>query len=75
MDQLPPHVVIDLKSIYDQIVILSTRVELLMSKQLDHDRHHTDYEGRLRSLERARWPLPSLAVLVSLGALALAVLR
>lgn len=31
-----------------------------------------DIESRLRILERARWPLPSLAALVSLAALILA---
>lgn len=30
-----------------------------------------DHETRLRALERARWPLPSLAALVSLAALAM----
>jgi len=28
-----------------------------------------DHEARIRMLERARWPLPSLAVLVSTGSL------
>lgn len=27
-----------------------------------------DHEIRLRSLERARWPLPALAIVVSVGA-------
>lgn len=33
-----------------------------------------DHEARLRTLERARWPLPSLAVLVSLASLVLALI-
>ncbi|QHF97942.1 hypothetical protein DEH18_33490 [Streptomyces sp. NHF165] len=33
-----------------------------------------DHESRLRTLERARWPLPSLAGLTGVGALALALL-
>lgn len=28
-----------------------------------------DHETRLRALERARWPLPALAMLISIGAL------
>lgn len=33
-----------------------------------------DHETRLRSLERSRWPLASIAVLVPLAALAVAIL-
>ncbi len=32
----------------------------------------TDHEARLRTLERGRWPLASLTVLIALGSLALA---
>lgn len=74
-DNLPPHVVIDLKTIYDQLLILSTRVELMMSRQVEQDKDMKDHEDRLRSLERARWPLPSVALLLSLGSLALALTR
>lgn len=28
-----------------------------------------DHEARLRALERGRWPVPALAVLISIGAL------
>jgi hypothetical protein len=31
-----------------------------------------DHEGRLRSLERARWPLPSITILIALGSAAVA---
>lgn len=31
-----------------------------------------DLEDRVRSLERGRWPLPSVAVLISMGSLLLA---
>lgn len=75
MEQPPGYVVIDLKTIYDQLLILNTRVELLMSRQLEHDKETADHENRLRSLEKARWPLPSLAVLVSLGSLGFALVR
>lgn len=30
----------------------------------------TDHETRLRALERARWPLPALAILISIGSAA-----
>lgn len=71
-DQLPPHVVIDLKTIYDQLLILTTEVKLLMSKQVEHDRIDADHETRIRTLERARWPLPTVSVLVALAAAGIA---
>ncbi|MFI2426495.1 hypothetical protein ACH5A7_20765 [Streptomyces sp. NPDC018955] len=33
----------------------------------------SDHESRLRALERARWPLPSVAVLTAMGSLGVAV--
>jgi hypothetical protein len=69
-----PYVVIDLKAIYDQLVVLNTRVELLMSKQLEQERDSADHETRLRTLEKARWPLPSAALLVSLVTAGIALL-
>jgi hypothetical protein len=66
MDQPPPYVVIDLKAIYDQLVVLNTRVELLMSKQLEQERDSADHESRIRTLEKSRWPLPSAAFALSL---------
>lgn len=69
-----PYVVIDLKAIYDQLVVLNTRVELLMSKQLEHDKDVTDHESRIRSLEKARWPLPSAAFALSLITAGIAIL-
>jgi hypothetical protein len=70
----PGYVVIDLKTIYDQILILNTRVELIMSKQLEHDRDSADHENRLRTLEKARWPLPAAALLLSLVSAGIALL-
>lgn len=69
-----PYVVIDLKAIYDQLVVLNTRVELLMSKQLESDKDVSDHESRIRSLEKARWPLPSAALALSLVTAGIAIL-
>lgn len=71
MEQPNPYVMIDLKAIYDQLLILNTRVELLMSKQLESDKDVKDHEDRLRTLEKARWPLPSLAALLAVASLVL----
>ncbi|MFE1770257.1 hypothetical protein [Streptomyces sp. NPDC059008] len=45
---------------------------LLVQRSDQSDKQLADHEQRLDSLERARWPLPSLAALVSVAALALA---
>ena len=66
-------VVIGAREIYDQLVRVAQAVERLTSHIDDHGQDLKDHEARLRSLERARWPLPALAVLVSIGALAAAV--
>lgn len=60
---------IGLKEIYDQLVSLNTKVEVMMQRQAEAEQQGADHENRLRTLERARWPLPALAGLVSLAAL------
>ncbi len=82
----PPlgNVIITSREIYDAVVRLTGRVDVLIEQhnnlsrdQQEHERaaetSHQDHEIRIRSLERGRWPLPSLAVLISAGALVLAV--
>lgn len=67
-------VVITSREIYDAVVRLTGRVDVLIaqSEEVRHDLQ--DHETRLRTLERARWPLPALSVLIALGSLATAVL-
>ena len=48
-----------------------TRIEVKLDMALAN---HADHETRIRSLERGRWPLPSLAVLVAIGSLIVALL-
>jgi len=72
-----PVVVIGLKEIYDAVTSMGAQMALLVHQHADLTRdfveHKADHEARLRALERARWPLPSAAVLLSLGSLALAI--
>lgn len=79
------NVVITAREIYDAVVRLTGRVDVLIEQQsttsrdlADHEKAsaatHQDFETRLRSLERARWPLPSLAAAVSLVAIALTII-
>jgi hypothetical protein len=84
MDPLPG-VVITAREIYDSVVRLTGRVDVLIEQHAslaqdlsDHehraDTRYADHEARLRSLERARWPLPSLAAAVSIASLAIALI-
>lgn len=56
------------REIYDAVIKLTERVNV-------HIKQVADHEKRLRSLESNRWPLSSMAILVSLAALVLAVFR
>jgi hypothetical protein len=71
-DPLGP-VVITAREIYDAVVRLTGAVEGVMKDHSEARNDLIDHEARLRALERSRWPLPSLAALLSLGALAVAV--
>jgi hypothetical protein len=68
-------VVVTSREIYDQLVRVVAAVERLGDKLDEQNRDLHDHETRLRSLERARWPLPALAVIVSIAALVLPLLK
>ena len=71
MSLQPEHgVVITLTDIYKQLVSLAARVDALTNAA----EKLADHEARVRSLERARWPLPTITVLLALGSLAVAVI-
>lgn len=72
-DPLGP-VVIGAREVYDAVMRLTGTVERLVDGHADTDRHLTDHEARIRALERARWPLPSIAVLVAIASLVVAAL-
>lgn len=72
-DPLGP-VVITAREIYDAVVRLTAAVERLADGHADIERKLDDHENRIRALERGRWPLPSLAALVSIAALVIAAL-
>lgn len=62
-------VTITAREIYDGIVRLTGRVDVLIEQQSATQQDVADHEARLRALEKARWPLPTLAVLLALAAL------
>lgn len=71
----PLVVEIGLKEIYDLLVATNTHVQVLLGEVKDLNSKADDHEVRIRTLERGRWPLPSLAALVSVAALILAILQ
>lgn len=60
------------REVYDAVLLLTGRVDRALtqhdteSKELRRD--VDDHEERIRAIERTRWPLPALAVLVSVAA-------
>lgn len=70
-----PLVQITLKEIYDKVVDLNSKISVLLSTEPQRDATVADHENRLRTLERSRWPLPSIAALISLAAFIISVVR
>lgn len=68
MDPLGP-VVITAREIYDKLVLVAAALDRLGDRFNDQARDLSDHETRIRNLERGRWPLPALAVIVSIAAL------
>lgn len=65
-------VVITTADIYRQLIELTKEMGELRSgvtNLAERSKDIDDHEVRLRSLERNRWPLPALAVLISIGSL------
>jgi len=69
-DPLGP-VYIGAREIYDKLVTVDVSVRRISDQITDLAQDVRDHETRLRTLEKARWPLPALAVLVSMASLAL----
>ncbi len=61
-------ITITAREVYDAVVRLTGRVDVLINQQSQTQNAVQDHEGRLRTLEKARWPLPSAALLVSVAA-------
>jgi len=70
-------VIITTADIYRQLIDLTKEVGELkgaVQKATEISRSVEDHEARLRSLERGRWPLPSLAALISVASLVAALM-
>jgi hypothetical protein len=64
-------ITITAREVYDAVIRLTGRVDVLISQQTSTQNEVQDHESRLRSLEKARWPLPSAAALMAFVALVL----
>lgn len=80
LDPLGP-VTIGAREIYDQLLDTDRKVDGIRGEvqqvaqgQGELAKDLNDHENRLRTLEGARWPLPSAAVLLSLAGLVLALI-
>lgn len=80
LDPLGP-VTIGAREIYDQLIQTDRKVDKIDGKveQIDGKvdgvvAEVADHENRIRSLERNRWPLPSLAALFGFASLVIAVI-
>ncbi|MFK0179996.1 hypothetical protein ACIQVR_28945 [Streptomyces xanthochromogenes] len=66
----PTEVYAEVRATHDEVKSVSLKLDALPIG--DHARTLEDHETRIRNLERARWPLPSLAALVALASLLVA---
>jgi len=65
-------VVIGLREVYDAVLRLQGAVERLSDHHEVVRAELADHERRIRDMEGGRWPLPSLAALVSIISLIIA---
>lgn len=70
----PEHgVVVTLLDIWTQLRDLSSKMDRAISRQETVDKEITDHEGRIRALEKSRWPLQSVSIVIALASLTVAV--
>lgn len=62
------------REIYDEVKSVGSKLDRLTNAHDEVQKDVADHEARIRTLERSRWPLPSLAALISLGALIVALI-
>lgn len=68
-------VTIGAREIYDALMRLTATVDRMAEQVTDVRSEVADHEQRVRTLERSRWPLPSLAAILAAASLAVAWIR
>jgi hypothetical protein len=53
------------REVYDAVIRLTGRVDVLIEQQQHASGEIKDHEIRIRELEKARWPLPAASLLVA----------
>lgn len=74
MAELGP-VQIGAREIYDKLLELDKKVDKIATRYDEVWKKLHDHEARVRDLEKGRWPLPSLAVVVAGASLLMSVWR
>lgn len=64
----------EMRALHDALTRIDVKLDGLRERDADADVTLTDHESRLRVLERGRWPLPALAIVVSVAAVVLGLL-
>jgi hypothetical protein len=67
----PTEVYAEVRATHDEVKSVSAKLDAL--PVADHARAIDDHETRIRTLESARWPLPSLAAVIGASALGVSV--
>lgn len=57
------------REIYDRLLLVHADVRTMAAATATIKANVDDHEERLRTVERSRWPLPSVALLVAVAAL------
>ncbi len=73
--QLGHHVMITSREIYDAVQNLIGKVEAVLSRQENTGKTLQDHETRIRSLEANRWPIPTIAVIVAIAGVVIALIK
>lgn len=74
-DPLQHSVSITWREIYDAVVRLTGRVDVLIIQNEDQKAVDKDHELRIRQLESNRWPLPTLSVILAAAALVVSFIK
>lgn len=64
----------DARETREAVIRMEGKLDLVMSKMNDHSEQLDDHEDRLRELEKKRWPLPEIGIILSFLAVVAAIL-
>lgn len=74
-NQNPDGVQVSWREIYDAVVRLTGRVDVVISQHDEQKADVKDHEMRIRQLEANRWPLPTLSVILAAAALVITLIK